>query len=151
MSGVLYFDGQKPAVGAKLVIIVDSVNKPTGIWDGELIAIQSSDFAVYAYQDDHYLPGTRWVSCNAYITGPQAPETLIGHEPHVNYTAYLATSGGQYFRQRLNEAHTEIRGLKRHIEIELSSWHAMMKAIVNPETFPRLQQLLEEFLTRLGR
>lgn len=149
MSGVLYFDDTKPVVGAKLIILVDRVNKPAGVWTGELITIRDDDDVVYPHSD--FLRDTRWVYCTAKITDPQAPEEFAGQEPVINYRAYIATSGTHYFLKRLDDANIEIRGLKRRMEIERHSWHAMMKAIVNPDAFPKLQKLLEEFLTRLGR
>lgn len=149
MSGLLFFDNLRPVVGAKLIIIVDSVNKPTGMWDGELITIGINDPAAL-YEHACYLPDAWWTFCNAHITDPQAPREFIGHEPTINYSAFLATSGSQYLRQRLHDANTEIRGLKRRMEIERSVLHGMIKAIFDPNSFSRLEKLLEEFITRLN-
>ena len=148
MSGVLYFDDPIPDVGAKLLVIVDSVNRPTGAWDGELIAVRGDSSMVHSHP--YHLPTTRWVVCNAIITDSQAPRESVGYEPSVNYTAYIATSGSQYFRQRLFAANAEIRGLKRRMEIEKAIWHDMIKAVVGPHNFSRLEKLLGNFLTELG-
>ena len=147
MGGILYFDNPRPLVGAKVIIIVDRVNTPSGIWDGELISIAADDHEVLQHR--YYLPRTRRALCTTRITDPRTPHGLVGCEPDVDYSVYPATSGAHYFRERLNNANTEISGLKRRMEIERNSWHAMMKALVNPEAFSRLQKLLEEFLARL--
>ena len=145
---MLLFDDSRPVIGAKLIVIVDSVNSPTGMWNGELITIESNDWALSEHP--YYLHDTRWALCKAHITDLQAPRDFIGHEPIVNYSAYLATSGSQYLRQRLLDTNTEIRGLKRRMEIERSVYHAVFKAIVDVNAFSRLEKLLEGFMTRIG-
>ena len=148
MSGVLYFDDPMPAVGAKLLIIVDSVNRPTGAWDGKLVAVKGDSDVAYLHP--YHLPTTRWVVCNAIITDSQAPRESVGYEPSVSYTAYIATTSSQYFRQRLFAANAEIRGLKRRMEIEKAVWHDMIRAVVEPHNLLRLEKLLGDFLTELG-
>ena len=137
MGGVLYYDeNMRPNVGAKVVISVDRANAPTGVWDGELMRVNT---------DASLFSTGIWTQCTAKITDPHAPKDYHGCQPHVNYEVYVATAGTQYFRDRLNEANIEIRGLKRRMDIERNTLHAALKAIVNAEAFERFRTLLEDF------
>ena len=149
MGGVLYYDaGTKPAIGTGVIIIVDAVNKPTGMWDGELIHVTMGDSELV--RDDQSLPDARWARCIAKIADSKAPKDYQGCEPHVNYHVYIATSGIQYLRGRLAQANTEIRGLKVRMGIERGVWHAALKAMVCPDAFGQFKRILDEFLERLG-
>lgn len=149
MGGILYFVGEKPAVGTRVMITVDGANSPTGIWDGELVEVgDGADKAINPATD---LPGTLWTQCKAKITDPRDISGYQGREPHLNYQVYVESVGGYYLRHRLVDAKTEIRGLKNHLEIERGVWHAALKAMVSSEAMTRLEKILSDFLAKLNR
>ena len=143
MPGVLYYEQTKPIAGAEVVIVVDEANKPSGIWEGKLTTINDPNI--------HPMCHTCDAECRAAIIDASAPVDYRGLEPKHNYRVYLKTSGTEYLQQRLDKAHTEIRGLKRRIDIERGVFHGTLKAIMSLDTLNKFQTIMEGFLTRLGR
>ena len=143
MPGVLYYEETRPVAGTEVVIIVDGANKPSGIWEGKLIAVGDPNIRPLCRTCD--------AECRAAIIDAAAPVDFRGFEPKHDYRVYLKTSGTEYLQERLNNAHTEIHGLKRRIETERSVWHAALKAIVSPGALGQFQKIMEEFLSRLMR
>jgi len=139
--GALRFNGEKPSVGTKVLVVVEAGNHPIGIWDGELTGVYGDDNPVESL-------GVRQLGCRAQITDPRAPWK---GEAYLHYTVYVATNGTDYLRKRLADTNEEVRGLQRRIKIERDSWHAMLKAIVNTDALDRFEGILTEFLARLGR
>ncbi len=144
----LQFVGEKPQVGTKVIIVVDDVNSPTGIWNGTLMEVHEES---HDRTGPGSLPGEKYCRCVAHITDPKAPEEYQGRAPHLNYDAYVVSSGTEYLRARLADAKNEIKGIKHRAQIERETWHAALKAITHPDSLKGLKAVLEDFLKRLGR
>lgn len=142
--GDLYYQGEKPTVGTKVLVIVDEVNKPTGMWDGTLTEVGMNEMVEYRGCDFSSVTCTVTLTDSLLLKDPLYGDFMNG-EPHVNYSVYVATAGSDYLRKRLANANTEIRGLKRRVEIERGVWHAALKVITNAEAFEQLRKLLEDF------
>ena len=145
MSGVLYFRNEKPVIGTGVLVVVDEVNKPTGIWNGVLEAVGVDQGTSIGFSSD-----VRWAVCNVRLNDPLVPKEYSA-EPYVNYAVYVGSTAIDYLRKRLTDANTEIRGLKRRMEIERGVWHAALKVIVSPDALGQFNRILDEFLERLGR
>ncbi len=142
MSGVLYYQGDVlPKVHTRVIIIVDEVNHPTGIWDGVLMDTGRD----YDPNDD-----VRAIQCTARINDTGAPVHYLGVEPQVNYRVYVATPGTSYLRERLAREQAEVRGLKRRLDTERGVYHALFKTLVDSTGFARLERLLSDFIAKLN-
>ena len=146
MGGCLYFDGDDiPEVGTPVLIEVNSVNHPTGLWKGvlEKVVVEAED----ARGGNSH--GSKWIRCDAKITAPG--KKADNRRPSVNYTVHVWTSGCAALLSRIKGHKTEIRGLERRIKIQRETYHGLMKALVDGSKFEELRKLLDEFLKRLGR
>jgi len=144
MGGTLHYVGQKPAIGTEVLITVDSVNTPHGIWIGELTELGNDYSPVGEY------PPT--CACAARIIDPKIKATKHADRferfPTTNYNVYEPLAAMHLLLQYREEDKAETRGLNKRLEIERGVFHGVLKAMVSDKGFDKLEALLESFLER---
>lgn len=99
--------------------------------------------------------GSNLFECIAILTDPDlhtgAAATYVGREPRGEYLILDQRQAVVKFRQLRDEAHQEVRGLKRRIEIERAAFHALIKSLVSDVAFEKLEALLERLVSKLVR
>lgn len=148
--GTLYLEHEWPIDSTTVLIVVDSVNTPTGVWEGKIIEA-SDDAKNVSPTIERHTPGTRWTHCKAQITDPRAPKAYQGREPHLNYSVYMPNLGMKYLMGQLVEAKAETKGLKHRLEIERSVFHGALKAMVSSDSFAKLEKLLSDFIRNFAK
>jgi hypothetical protein len=63
----------------------------------------------------------------------------------------VGRTAAAFLLKRLRDTHEEIRGLNKRRAIERETWQSMLKALVSPDGFTKLEKLLNEFIAKLGR
>jgi len=137
MGGIIHFLGSEaPTIGANVMIVVDSVNRPTGIWQGILTDIGET------YQSS-------WekgfgANCTAEIINPAGSPII----PRVNYSVYLATAGTDYLIEKIAELEEKMKKLQNKARIEKEMSMALFKSAVNPDFANEFKKIMKELLGR---
>lgn len=143
MGGTLYFERaaehkliELPYVGSKVLIVVDSANRPTGVWRGKLIEVGK-----------HNIDTTNLsCACRAIILDSAIDLSMgqiQGQEPTVNYTVFSGTTVIDEMLRRREENRKEIESLKRRLQITSETYEASLRAVANPPILERLTNLVE--------
>ncbi|KKR03856.1 MAG: hypothetical protein UT32_C0039G0001 [Parcubacteria group bacterium GW2011_GWC2_39_14] len=141
MGGMLHFRGDLlPPVGTLVVIRVDSVNSPTGIWKGQLLEVGNSVYSPRGKEVDFQ------VSCRAMILDLGGEHN--GCIPAENYQVYSGEAATDFFMRELAQRKEETRSLEKRLVIEREVFHGVMKALTSRESFTELKKLLDDFLSR---
>jgi hypothetical protein len=145
---------EKPTVGTRVFIVVDSVNLPTGFWEGELTEVGPPYTTTNPGPELHF-------PCHAIITDPliktsRDPFGDLGRyyrkEPGHNYLVYTPELAVGYLRRLQSKDRRRISALEERLAIEREVYQAALKAMVSDNSgFNELKKLLSGFLTRLGR
>lgn len=148
-----YTPGQRPKVGDLVYIVVDSANRPTGFWKGELTAVA----------DEDYGGGGHCCGCTAKITDPTVDEeskngvqfnrgtTYLGTEPDFHYRVLDAHRAVRHLRAKRSEDRREIDGLKSKVVIINDTYRMLIQSLVSPDSLKVFMAALDEFLKRINR
>ena len=123
MSGTLISNGTVPKEGGKVVIFVNEVNSPTGIWEGVFIKVGRYYGAEV---------GISSLECVAQVIDPRAPKEWQNREPHVNYDVKTYEEAFPDLVKAIEEQKQEVKGLKKRMKIERDVLHGALKAMCAP-------------------
>ncbi len=126
---------ETPNINALVVIFVNDVNRPTGIWRGVLK--ETGD-----YVGSVITGGLTDSPCRAEIWDDRAPKEWQNREPSVNYTVMSFERAFPELIAAIEEQKREVRGLQKRMKTERDVLYGAMKAMVSPETAQKLEELI---------
>lgn len=134
MGGTIHFGiGEMPKIDEKVIIEVDSVNRPTGLWEGILIEIGERQQSSW---DKDF-----WANCTAKISS-------TNEIPHVNYNVYPANAGTKHLMKKNAKLEETIKKLQKESQIEKQMSMAIFKSAVNPDFADEFKEIMKELLGR---